>query len=202
MLREFHDINQNSDEWDALRLGRFTASTFKDLFMGKSTAGYETALYKPVHERLTGESPDQFYGEHMRNGHEMEPFTIEQYEIDTFDEVKNGGFFTYGDWIGASPDGLVGDDGLIEGKAPKWNTIINYMLKNELPKIYYWQVHGQMYVTDRNWVDFLVFHPSYELMKLRIHRDEKVEAELKRKLDESVEKAKEIYHKLEQRREV
>ena len=99
MQRKFHNINQNSDEWDSLRLGRFTASAFKDLFMGKSTAGYEKAIYLPVFERVTGETPDSFYGSFMERGHELEPFAIEQYEMDNFVEIDNGGFWSFAIWI-------------------------------------------------------------------------------------------------------
>lgn len=197
MQRKFHDIRQNSDEWDAMRLGRFTASTFSDLFMGKSTAGYEKAIYKPVFERLTGATPDSYYGAFMQRGHELEPFAIEEYEMNNFVEIQNGGFFTMGDWIGASPDGLIGKDGIFEGKAPAFNTHMGYLLKKSLPKIYYWQVHGQLYVTDRAWADFYSFHPGIKPHCLRVHRDEKIEAELVVKLTESVEKAQELYFKLQ-----
>jgi len=194
--RQFHSIKQNSDDWDLLRLGRFTASSFKDLFMGKSTAGYEKAIYDPVYERLTGESPESFYGKWMERGHELEPFAKEQYEIDTFNEIQDGGFWTMGEWLGASPDGLIGKDGLFEGKAPAHNTQINYLISGELPKIYYWQIHGQMYVTDRNFVDFYAYHPRLQPLAIRVHRDEKVEQELISKLNESIEKAESILNQL------
>jgi len=196
MQRKFHDITQNSDDWDVLRKCRFTASSFKDLFMGKSTAGYRDALYKPLFERLTGESPDHFYGAYMERGHALEPYAIEQYEMDNFVEINNGGFWSMGDWIGASPDGLIGKDGLFEGKAPKYTTHIEYLIKKELPKIYYWQVHGQMYVTNRNWVDFYSFHPGIQPLCIRVHRDEKIEQELVIKLNDSIEKASELLEKL------
>lgn len=196
MRRKFHDITQNSSDWDKLRKRRFTASGFNDLFMGKTTAGYRDALYKPVFERLTGESPEHFYGAYMERGHKLEPWAIEQYEMDNFVEIKNGGFFTLGDWIGASPDGLIGKDGLFEGKAPKYTTHIDYLIKKELPNIYYWQVHGQMYVTNRDWVDFYSFHPRLEPLCTRVHRDEKIEDELIKKLHESIGKAEDILIRL------
>lgn len=196
MQRNFHDIDQNSDDWDELRKCRFTASGFKALFMGKTTAGYRDALYQPIFERLTGESPDHFYGEYMKRGHELEPYAIEQYEMDNFVEIQNGGFFSLGEWVGASPDGLIGNDGLFEGKAPKYTTHIDYLIKRELPKEYYWQVHGQMYVTDRDWVDFYSFHPGIQPLCLRVHREEKIENELKEKLKQSIEAACELLEKL------
>lgn len=189
MNRKFHNVTQNSDGWDELRLGRFTASSFKDLFSGPTTATHEKAIFQPVFERLTGETPDYFYGAYMQRGHELEPFAIEQYEIDNFVEIENGGFWTLGDWVGASPDGLIGKDGLFEGKAPAFNTHMSYVIKNKLPNIYHWQVHGQLYVTDRSWVDFYSFHPGIKPHCIRVYRDEKIEAELVEKLNQSIEKA-------------
>lgn len=166
--------------------------------MGKSTAGYKKAIYGPVHERLTGVSPDSYYGEHMRRGHEMEPYTVEEYEIENFRRVDAGGFWSLGDWLGASPDGLIGDDGLLEGKAPAWNTFIEYLSTGELPSIYYWQIHGQMYITGRNWVDFVAYHPDYKLLQMRIERDPDVDKKIHEKLTESVEQAQELLEKIRQ----
>ena len=159
-MRVFHDITQNSPEWDSLRLGRFTASMVKDLFMGKSTAGYEKAIYSTVYEKMLGESPDDFfYGDYMERGHKLEPYAVECYEMETFDKINNGGFWTLNEWLGASPDGLIGKDGVFEGKAPAYNTMMNYLIKNEVPKIYKWQIVDQLYVTDRAWCDFMAYHP-------------------------------------------
>lgn len=196
MLRKYHDIAQNDDEWDELRLGRFTASAFKDLFMGKKTKGYEEAIYLPVFERITNQTPDSFYGKYMERGHELEPFAIERYEMDNFIEIENGGFWTLGEWIGASPDGLIGKEGLFESKAPKFNTHMKYLRDKELPELYYWQVHGQMYVTDRSWVDFYSYHPGIKPLCIRVHREEKIEQELITKLNESIEMAQEILNEL------
>ena len=196
MQREFHNIGQNNDDWLDMRLGRFTASTFKDLFMGPKTATHEKAIYKPVFERLTGEAPESFSSAYMERGHALEPFAVESYEMETFRETSNGGFWTYGDWIGASPDRMVGSDGILEAKCPAFNTIMNYLLKEELPPVYKWQVHGQMHVTDRDWCDFISYHPQFKLLIVRVHRDEKTEAELIKKLSESIEKAESIFNQL------
>jgi len=196
MQREFHNVQQNSEEWYALRMGKFTASTFGDLFMKPTTAGYQKAIYQPVFERLTGEKPESFQSGYMERGHEMEPFAVEHYEIETFTSTSNGGFWTLGEWIGASPDRLVGDDGILEIKSPAFNTMINYLLKNELPSIYHWQVHGQMFVTDRNWCDFMAYHPKLKPVIIRVERDKKIEDELKAKLVDCTRRAETILKKL------
>lgn len=192
----FHDIIQNSDAWFELRKGRFTASIFKDLFLSKTTKGCEKSIYRPVYERLTGENPESFSSEYMERGHELEPIAKDYYEMETFDTVDNGGFFTLGEWIGASPDGLIGSDGLLEIKSPAYNTMINYMIKKELPYIYKWQVYGQLYVTGRSWCDFMAFHPKLKPVIIRIERDETIIKELEMKLNESIEIAESILLKL------
>lgn len=197
MRREFHDIPQNTDEWLAMRRGRFTASTFKDLFMGPKTAGFEKAIYSPVYERLTGESPEFFSSGYMERGHELEPFGVDRYEMDTFSETSNGGFWTMGEWIGDSPDRMVESDGVLEVKCPAYNTMINYLLSRKLPPIYKWQVVGHMMATDRDWCDFLAYHPKLTPLVLRVHRDEKVERELSTKLDECIDRAQTLLNRLE-----
>jgi putative phage-type endonuclease len=192
MKRNFNDIEQNTAEWLEMRMGKFTASTFSDLFMSKSTIARQKAIYKPVYERLTGDMPEQFMSDWMERGHELEPMAIEAYEEETFNEVDPGGFWTLDDWIGASPDGLVGDDGLVEVKCPAFNTMIEYLIKAELPKKYYWQVHGQIYVTGRKWCDFMAYHPNLKPLIIRVERDEEVMKKLEPKLIESIEEAKKI----------
>lgn len=192
MKRIYHNINQNSEEWFELRKGKFTASKFKDLFMSKKTSGYEKAIYQPVYERLTGESPESFKSDYMERGNELEPLAVELYEQETFNTVDNGGFFTLGDWIGASPDGLIGDKGILEIKSPAFNTMINYLIKGKLPSIYKWQVHGQLYVTGREWCDFIAYHPKLKPLIIRINKDESMITEIKNKLDESIIEAEKI----------
>jgi putative phage-type endonuclease len=184
---KYHNVEQNSDEWYNLRKGKFTASTFKDLFMGKSTAGYEKAINTVTFERLTGESPESFTNDYMQRGHELEPFAIEAYEMETFNVVQNGGFFEYNEWVGASPDGLINNDGILEIKSPAYNTFIKYLKTQKLPKIYHWQVYGQLMVTGREWCDFIAYHPKFKPLIIRINRDEKIIDELQNKLNENIE---------------
>ena len=191
-----HKVEQNTDEWQALRCGKFTASSFKDLFMAKSTKGYQSAIHKVVFERLTGEQPENFQNDYMKRGHELEPLAIEEYEKQAFNEVLDPGFFELNEWIGASPDGLIGTDGILEIKSPAYNTMINYLLSSKLPSIYKWQVHGQLYVTGRKWCEFMSFHPKLKPLIIRIERDEAMINELETKLNESIEEVKTIINKI------
>lgn len=191
-----YKVEQNSDEWFALRRGKFTASTFKDLFMGENTQGYKDAIYKVAFERLTNTSPESFTNEYMQRGTELEPEARAWYEFEKNVEVIKAGFFEYNDWIGASPDGLVGEDGLLEIKCPKYSTMMDYLIKKELPKTYYYQVHGQLLVTDRQWCDFLAYHPSLPKFVLRVERDKKIDDEILDKLFKAIKEVEQIITKL------
>lgn len=193
---KFYDVEQNSLEWLSLRRGKFTASTFKDLFMKETTQGYQDAIYKVAFERLTNESPESFTNEWMNRGHELEQEAREWYELETYNKVHNGGFFEYNKWTGASPDGLIGDNGLIEIKCPKFSTQIDYLLKRELPKNYYYQVYGQLLVTDRQFCDFIAYHPKFKNLIIRIERDKGVDKMILEKLDKAIKEVETIINKL------
>ena len=186
-----YDIEQGTEEWLELRKGKFTASTFNDLFAAKTTKGYEKAIYKVVFERLTGESPENFTSDYMERGKELEAEAREKYEMMTFRKVSAGGFVGINSWVGCSPDGWV-EDGLIEVKCPAFNTMINYLLDKKLPKIYEKQVQGQLYVTGAEWCDFMCYHPKLKPLIIRIERDEEMIKEIADKLTESIEKAKQL----------
>jgi putative phage-type endonuclease len=198
----FHDVIQNSQEWEDLRRGKFTASNFKDLFMGEDTAGYQKAIYRVVYERLTGQSPDSYSNTWMARGHELEPEAREQYEFATFNKVHNGGFYEpnkdtlFHSWVGASPDGNV-EDGLVEIKCPAYNTMISYLLNNDkLVKDYTWQVQGQLWIAEKKWCDLTAYHPNLPLLKIRIRRDGKAIKELSEKTVIAINKAHEALTKL------
>ena len=191
----YHNIEQNTPEWDALRRGKFTASSFADLFMKETTKGYQDAIYKVVYERLTNDTPETYTNEWMQRGHELETEARAVYELETFNKVRNGGFFEFelSDWIGASPDGLIGEDGLIEIKCPKYNTMIGYLLDHETPiNQYRYQLQGQLYVTNRKWVDFVAYHPNLKPLVIRVERDEGIIYQIETKVVESIKKAQKI----------
>jgi putative phage-type endonuclease len=192
----WHDVSQNSEEWDELRRGKFTASSFSDLFMTKTTAGYKKAIRKVVYERLTGESPESFKSDYMERGHETEPMAREAYELNTFNEVINGGFFEYNEWIGASPDGLIGDDGLLEIKCPAYNTFIDYLISGQVPSEYFYQLQGQLFVTGRKWVDFVGYHPALPILIVRVYPDKKAQEEINAALLNAITEATNIINKI------
>jgi putative phage-type endonuclease len=183
------EIIQGTPEWDALRCGRFTASTFGDLFMKESTNGYQNAINKVVFERMSGESPESFTSQFMERGTALEPLARQSYELTTFNKIQQVGFIEHDEWIGGSPDGLIGKDGTLEMKCPKWNTLIGYLLNDEIPKEYAYQMQGNLFVSERLWCDFWVWHPKFQPMLRRVERDEKMITEIQEKLKVAIKEA-------------
>lgn len=186
----YNDIIQGTPEWFALRCGKFTASTFSDLFMAKSTKGYNEAINRVVFERITGEVPESYSNEYMERGKELEPAARQSYELETFNKIREIGFIEFDEWIGGSPDGLVGEDGILEIKVPKWSTLISYILDGAIPKDYMLQMQGNLLVSGRQWCDFYVWHPKFMPILRRVNRDETIIAEIQIKLKEVIEEAK------------
>jgi len=186
-----HNITQNSEEWFALRLGRITSSKFDVINMKPSTKGFQNYIRKIAYERLTGESfPEKWKGdEYTEAGHEKEQTGIEAYEEATFQKVHPGGFFELDEWIGGSPDGIVGEDGLVEIKniitGPQFMELVHRDFKPSREHLY--QCHGQMYVTGRKWVDLVHIHIMQSGRKVvniqRINRDEDVMKEIEENLN-------------------
>ena len=140
----YHKVEQNTDEWLNMRLGRFTASTIKNLLMKVTTKGYQDEIKRVAFEIVTGTQAETFSNEWMQRGHDLEDEARNMYQAETFNVVEEGGFFTYGDYMGASPDGLIGKDGLVEIKCPKYNTMIDYLMDGKVPNLYYTQIQTQL----------------------------------------------------------
>jgi hypothetical protein len=158
MLRKFHDVDQSTPEWHDLREGLITASTFSDFFMGTTTIGYKAAIAKVALGRL-GIKVDSFKGNwNTEKGHKLEETGKEQYELATLETITNGGFYTLGDYLGASPDGHIGTNRLFENKGKtKPNTITDAIndwnagvrLTERSNKNHWWQVMFQLYVSGK-----------------------------------------------------
>ena len=193
-------IDQNSEEWLALRVGKFTASTFSDLFMDKKTAGYQKAIIKVAYERVTGESEESYSNKWMQRGHEKEPFARENYELQTFNSVEDAGFFEYDDFTGASPDAkIIGQNGGCEFKCPSFQVYNEYLETGKLPKAYYWQIHGQLLCTDWDFIDYMPYSsPKLKQILIRVERDEKTLEMLKTKLNECIGEVKILIERIKQ----
>ena len=191
-----HEVEQGTVEWFDARKGKFTASTFSDLFMAKSTKGWNNLVNQVVFERLTGAVPESFKSEWMKRGTELEPNAREAYELATFNKVRQVGFVEKDEWVGCSPDGLVGSDGMVEIKCPKFSTLIDYHLTGKIPEDYYWQMQGGMYVCEKKWCDFYVWHPSMKPLLERVYPVADNVKGLELKLAEAIAEAKKRINKI------
>ena len=163
MLELVHD--QRSPEWVRARIGHLTASRMPAA-MAFTKAGKETEERRKlkidiVAERMTGLAQEYFVSAAMKWGVEQEPFARQEYEMRTGELVGDVGFVAHPEieYLGASPDGLVGADGLVEIKCPTSNTHIAYLLERLVPDQYKPQMIVQMMCTGRRWCDFVSFDP-------------------------------------------
>ena len=191
-----HNVEQGGEEWAKLRSERFTASNFVDLFAKETTQAYQNLINDVVYGKITGEPIETFQNDYMKRGSELEPFAREAYELETFTKVNQVGFIELDEWVGYSPDGLIGEDGLIEIKAPKHSTLIEAHLSQKIPTKYYWQMMGGLYVTGRLWCDYYVYHPKLKPLLIRVERNESDIKLLEEKLNEVIEIAKQRIEKV------
>ncbi len=186
MNRQWHDIEQNTDVWQALRTGKATASNFACFMANDGKSFGDPAKRYALQialERITGRKAEfGFKNAEMERGHEQEPIARMLYEDERFVEVTNGGFFDLGEY-GDSPDGLVGDDGVLEIKSVIAGVHYDTLRRGSFDPSYRWQLVGHLDCTGRDWVDFASycsdFPESGQLIVYRQYRDDFKE-ELKR----------------------
>ena len=175
------EIIQGSPEWHQQRLGKVTASRVADV-IAKTKTGYSTSrenyMAQLICERLTGTPTEGFTNAAMQWGTETEPKARQAYEAETFTTVVEVAMIAHPSIpnTGASPDGLVGDDGLIEIKCPNTATHIDTLLSQKVPSKYNTQMQWQMACTGRQWCDFVSFDPRLpshlQLFIKRVNRDD------------------------------
>jgi hypothetical protein len=157
---KFHNIQQNTDAWLNLRAGKISGSK-----LGIVMANYGKAFGEPAKkyavdiavERMTGKPiTSSFSNDHMQRGHEQEPIARSLYEREMFCNVENGGFFC-DEYLGCSPDGLVGDSGIIEIKSVIPSVHYKNILRKSFDPAYKWQCLGNLLFTGREFIDFVSF---------------------------------------------
>ncbi len=197
-------IDQGSDEWLELRLGKVTASRLNDvLAKGRGNTPSKTRnsyMMQLVAESITGEQQESYTNKYMEWGNECEPQARSMYEFDSGNEVEQVAFVDCGNGFGVSPDGLVGEDGLLEIKCPKTTTQIERYLKGEFPKEYMAQVQGQLFATGRLWCDFVSFDPritgSAQYFCIRVNRDDEYISNLEDEINKFIKEMNDIKEKL------
>ena len=172
------DAVQGTPEWLAARAGRVTASMISNVLMKPETAGFRDYQAQIVAEILTGKPQGSDYTNvHMQYGTETEPLARSAYEAETGFSVDEVGLCIHPtiERAGASPDGLVGNSGLVEIKCPKVATHLAYQIAGVVPSGYKNQMMWQIACTGRDWCDFVSFRPDLpehlQLFIVRFKRD-------------------------------
>lgn len=205
-LIEYQDLEQGSEEWLAARRGIVTASVVGKLVTTKTlkVASNDdsrglTALL--VAERITGWSDPTYLSADMQRGHDIEPIARDLY-AEKNAPVRELGFMVrkFGGSgiddpefeIGYSPDGLVGDDGLIEVKAPRAKSHLLTHVSGAVPLAHMAQIQCGLLVADRQWCDFISFYGGMPPFIKRVERDEKWGAVIVEAVEIFEEKAAEM----------
>ena len=197
-------IEQGSQEWHELRLGKITASRMADVLSnGKGKAPSKTAetyMMELLAEKLTGETKPFFENDAMRWGTETEPQARAMYELKSGYDVKEVAFIEYNEFIGVSPDGLIADKGMLEIKCPTTITQVKRALTDDYSKDYYTQIQCQLWVAEREWCDFVSFDPRLDVdagyLLQRVSRDDEFIKNMKTKSYDFIERMNGFHERL------
>lgn len=201
-------MEQRTTEWHTARLGKVTASRVADV-IAKTAKGYGASranlMADLIVERLTGQPASTFTNAAMEWGTEQEPHARAAYSARTGELVEEVGFIDHPRITnsGASPDGLVGDDGLVEFKCPATATHLDTLLAGEVPSKYIPQMQWQMACTKRKWCDFVSYDPRLpEHLRMFVKRVERDDDYIKMLETEATKFLAELEEKLTQLQEL
>ena len=179
-MKIIKDIEQGSQDWLDLRLGKITASRVADIMAngrgGKPSQTSESYMNELISENLTGSQAEFFTNAAMAWGNECEPQARAMYELQNDVDVEEVAFIQLNDHVGVSPDGLVGSEGMLEIKCPTSKKQIERALSDSYHADYKAQIQMQLWVSGRKWCDFVSFDPRINggasYLQERVYRDE------------------------------
>ena len=173
-------MEQRSQEWYELRSTRMTASHAQAI--GANGKGLITYIRDKMCKLYSTNEEEKYTNKDMEYGIEQEPVARMLYEFETGNKVEKVGFVIYDDYVGCSPDGLVGDKGLIEIKCPSNKVYFDLLLDKKIDTKYFWQMQMQMLICDREWCDYVAYNPNFEqqLFTARLYRHEESIEKLKK----------------------
>lgn len=194
-------MEQGSQEWIDARVGRVTASCFSDVLAKGKGVTRKKYMRSIVAERLTGKAAEGFSSWDTKRGKEQEPFARMSYEARTGNLVNEVGFIKHPVLLaGASPDGLIDDDGGAEIKAVIPTVQIETIEHGSYPTTHKAQIQGNLWITGREWWDFVSYSPTMpEPLRTyiyRVHRDEKYITELEKAVIKFLEEVEEMQERL------
>lgn len=195
-MKIYNEIEQGSTEWLELRLGKFTASDAQAI--ANNGKGLETLVYEKVAESITRKIKESYTNADIDRGNEFEPIARNNYELEKDVSVTEVAFVELNDSIGCSPDGFVGDDGLVEFKCKNDVNFVKYMLDKKIDPAHEWQMQMQMLVTGRQWCDYVVFNANFPkpIIIARVARDEGMIGKITQGLDAGIGTLKSTLEKL------
>lgn len=166
------DVKQGTEEWLRLRLGKFTASDAQAI--ANNGKGLDTLVLEKVAETITQKLPKQYTNDDIERGHELEMAARNLYEVETGKVVTEVAFVELNERIGCSPDGCVGDDGLVEFKCKNDVNFVRYLLDGKIDPAHEWQMQMQMHVMNRQWVDYVIYNENFPnpIKIVTVNRDE------------------------------
>lgn len=200
------EVEQGTAEWLQMRVGCVTGSRMADVMAKLKRKEGEAQTrqdYKAqiVSEILTGRAADHYVSPAMEWGVENEIFARNAYEVEVGD-IQPVGFALHSRIarFGASPDGLVGQDGLVEFKCPNTATHIDYIIRGTVPAEYQWQMLAEMACAERQWCDFVSYDPRLpkrlQLFVRRFERDNSRIAEMEVEVEKFLAEVEEVIAKL------
>lgn len=191
---------QRSAEWYSARCGVPSASNFDRIVTSKGEVSKQRQkyLYQLAGEKVSGITKESFQSAAMANGIELEDEARKMYMLVSDSVVEEAGFCkTEGEIeAGCSPDGLVGEIGGLEIKCPNVETHVEYLLENKLPTEYFQQVQGSLFVTGREWWDFMSYSPGIKPLIIRVYPDVEFHKKLRIELTVFCKELTEIINKI------
>ena len=189
---KIYNFEQRTPEWIEIKRGKMSASNAETIIANGK--GLETYIYNLMAEYYSSAEKENYINADMQRGIDLEPEARLEFEFYTDLDVQEVGFIEYNEFIGVSPDGLIGDDGLIEIKCPNDSIYFKLLLSNNIKPEYIAQMQMQMYVTDRQYCYFVSYNPNFEksLYIKKINRDEEMIEKLKKGLERGTQLIKEI----------
>jgi len=157
-----HNLEQGTPEWFAVRKNKMTASHAQAI--GSNGKGLDTYIIELMAESNSSGEKEQFSNKDTDRGNELETLARSIYELTTGNEVQEVGFIEYDEFIGCSPDGLVGEDGGIEIKCLNDINHFKMILRgaSEIDSKYIWQIQMSLFITGRKWWDYVSYNPNYK----------------------------------------
>lgn len=179
---EVFNCDQGSDEWRQARLGIPTASEFAAVRAKGEGKTRRTYMMKLIGEILTGDPSEGFSNGHMDRGKEMEPDGRNLYAFRMDVEPELVGFMRNGR-KGASPDSLIGTNGMCEIKTKLAHLQADLLLADRVPPEHIAQCQGNLWVAEREWIDFVSYWPRMPLFVKRVYRDDTYIKALEKEVD-------------------